>query len=234
MKFPLTLLAVCLFLLPNQRASAQIEQGQLRLYFDVSLLAYTAQTIRAQSYGSEVTVVDGTLDLGTGLSSMNGAGFGVAYAAGDYVLPGLYLSYQRIKLSRRQDVDTQSTEGPERAYHEVELRPYLEAVLNPQSSVVGYGLLGASYLRRSYATKRIPEEDGGSREGNGYGVGPVVGIGVHAFAGERASFDFSFSFRYLFRHDDDLMDALTESGDFSDIELRETTAMLQFGASFWP
>ncbi len=216
---------VILSALANSQAQAQVDEGDLRLSFDLSLISFRMDRVKADSAAGDYVGKENELGLGTGMSAFGSGGIGIAYAASRHVLPGLYLSYQRVKLSSEVEVDDDSNDGPETTFSQLEIRPNVELTFVTNASFVPYGVVGFSYLRRDRSTDPGNETDH-------YGVGPVLGLGAHAFAARNVSFDFSLTFRALFIDNDARQDALENLG-LDDIKQREYALMFNFGASLW-
>lgn len=216
---------VFLCLAAPSQSKAQVDRGDVRLFFDTGLFSFTTQRIKADAPPGDYKATDTQLALGPGLIGPS-TGFGLGYAASRRVIPSLYFGLDRVNLDGEVEIDGDSTDTQERTLLQFELRPFLELALLPDSSFVPYAVLGLSYVRRS-----IELNDGGADSEN-TGVGPVLGLGAHAFAAPRVSFDFSVTFRALFVDDEDKEDALEAAG-LDDIRQREYAILLNLGASLW-
>jgi Outer membrane protein beta-barrel domain len=212
--------------LASSEAQAQIHQGDFRLAFDMSMLSFTMGRIKADSPAGDYKAKDNSFALGP--SSSPNSGLSIAYAASRRVIPGFYLGFQRVKSTGEQELGNTSTDRPEVTNSQLELRPFLELAFVPDSRFVPYGVLGFSYLRR--ATER--KDNGQSRDTDSYGIGPMLGLGLHAFAGSVASIDLALCYRGLFIDDEDQEGALQGTG-LRDIKQREHAVFLTLGASLW-
>ena len=222
LSFAVVLIALAA-LAPGQ-AQAQVDQGDFRLFFDTGLMSYTMSRIKADAPAGDFKDKDNQLSIGPGLIGAS-TGVGVAYAASRHVLPGLYLGFNRTKLTGETEVDGRDADKNDRAFTQLELRPNLELAFLPEASFVPYGLIGLSYIYRGVSVEDDDDSDSS-------GIGPVLGLGAHAFAARNVSFDFSFTFRALFINDDDREDALEAAG-LKDVKQREYAILFNLGASLW-
>ncbi len=223
--WPLALAVLALSALTSGNAQAQVRQGDFRLFFDVGLISHTMSRVKAHTPVGDFKDKANVFTIGPGFISPS-YGLGIAYAASRHVLPGLYLAYNRAKLTGEEEFAGQSKDYRERALSQLELRPNLELTMLPGSRFVPYGLLGLSYIRRTVI------HDNGDTDLTGSGIGPVVGIGAHAFAAKSASFDFGLSFRALFVDDDGKERSLRVRG-LDDVKQREYAILFTLGASLW-
>lgn len=212
--------------LASSEAHAQIHQGDFRLAFDMSVLSYTMGRIKADSPAGDYKSKDNSFAVGP--SSSWNSGLSLAYAASRRVIPGFYLGFQRVKSTGEQELGNTNSDRPEITFSQLELRPFLELAFIPDSRFVPYGVLGFSYLRRASERK----DNGQSSDTDNYGIGPMLGLGFHAFAGSKVSIDLGLCYRALFIDDEDQERALEGTG-LRDIKQREHALFLTLGASLW-
>jgi hypothetical protein len=196
------LVGVCVLILgESASASAQIKEGDLRLFLDGSLVSWTKQTTEVDTFfGSNSS--DSKL-LATGI--FTGGGAGVGYAVTRYLVPQLYMSLQNTRIK----------DSGGATLRQWDLRPCLEVPILPDERVVPYALAGLTL-------GRLRVKDNGD-DIKLFGLGPVAGVGVHAFLTPRASLDASFTFQGTFFVKDDSEGSKT----------KQYALLLNLGASFW-
>lgn len=194
-------LIVCTLLLgASAPASAQIKEGNLRLFLDGSIVSWTKQ--RTKTDLTFVTPTTETKLVETGIFPGGGAGLG--YAVTRHLVPELYLSMHNAHSGGT-------------TLRQWDLRPSLEIPILPDASVVPYAMAGLTLGR---IRLKDSADDVNAKL---FGLGPVAGIGVHAFLTPRASLDASFTFQGTFFVKDDSDRAKT----------KQYALLLNIGASFW-
>ncbi len=218
-------------------SSAQVTEGDLRLALDTSLFSFNANRVSGSVAGRDVVTKDNVTTFGPGVGGpgFGGGGLAVGYAvASGYLIPTLRFGLARLGSTQRTDVDGDQS-GPEQrtSATQLELNPLLEVAFLPDSSFVPFGAVGFSYVHQ-FAKTEVETQNGRttSTDSDVPGFGPTLGLGFHAFASERASFDMGLTYRALFLKDDDTEDSLEAMG-FRDVALREHMLALTLGASFW-
>ncbi len=211
----------CVALAPV-RAHAQVNEGDFRLGFDLSLVSFNSARIKADAPVGDYDRKDNAVGGGTGSPVFGNAGVVLGYAATRHIVPSLYLSFQQLSLKGEEEEGPAKRKDRKSTRNQLEVRPQLELTLRPGTHFVPYGVLGLSYVRRASSA---PDTDS-------FGIGPVLGVGAHAFASSLVSVDFSLTFRALFVNDDDREDALEARG-LDDVKFREYAVFFNFGVSFW-
>lgn len=190
------LLFTLLWCLTASVAEAQIEQGSFKLSIDTDVLTYSAYSREDDETGA--TYAQRELSFGPGGSGMTSGmpgyvALSAGYVAHPHLIPQLHVGFTHTSGESEFEVDGDSTSNDLPTRNTVMLRPELEIPFNPAGSVVGYGLVGFDFR---YVGLTQEDEDGEfSNSHTGYG--PVLGVGLHLFAGPMASFDLSAQFSYL-------------------------------------
>jgi hypothetical protein len=212
----------------SSAAQAQVREGAFKLSIDTDVMSYTAITEKADDFDasyteSYFTFGPGGTALGAGLPGYVGLALG--YVAHRHVIPQLHASFALASSSVEfQEAGSSTSEdGPFETA--LMLRPELEIPFNPDSGVVGFGLVGLDYRRLSAS-----EDD---LEASVHAIGPVVGVGLHSFYGEHVSLDLAAQLSYQFVSQSVVVDGVDESpGDNSDIT--SVGFAVSLGLSLWP
>jgi len=218
-------------------SSAQVTPGAVRLSLDTSLFSFDARR-EAYSVGTSDVVAKQNITSFGPSSGAPGAGTGalsIGYAAAaGYLIPTLRLGLARVGSTQRAEVEGDQR-GPEQRskFTQLELNPLLELAFLPDARFVPFGTVGFSYVHR-FAKNETELQNGSttSTDDDVPAFGPTLGLGVHAFASERASFDAGLMYRALFPQDGDREDMLETMGARG-VSLREHMLALTIGASFW-
>ncbi len=194
------------------RAEAQIEAGDIKASIEAGIVRWIKQEDTYSVFGirsKEKTEL-------TGAGAFLGAGVGAGYAVSKYFIPSLFLSLQSLK----------NKEGPvDSTFRTWELKPSLEIALLPSLRFVPFADVGLILQRQ---VLKATDEDGDSGKNARFALGPALGVGVHLFAVQKASFDVSFNYRAAFK--------VQSSGDVGLGRLDKSTQhvlLLNLGASLW-
>lgn len=215
---------------------AQVQQGDFRLALEMNAFAFTAARVRASAgNGFDVTGKSDDVTFGPLGADSTTAGFTFGYAATSSFVPSVYLGFGRFHRENSTEVegDKIDSQASKQSYTRFEVRPNLEIPIEmpfaPSLGVVPFARAGMSYVH-TWQKSKIKDDSGTTY--NQDGLGPLVGLGVHAFAGPLASFDASFDFRALFITNDHLTEQWEMSG-VDNVKIRQYTIMLNLGASLW-
>jgi hypothetical protein len=194
------------------RAEAQIEAGDIKASIEAGIVRWVKQEDTYSAFGIRSKE---KAEL-TGAGAFLGAGVGAGYAVSKYFIPSLYLSLQNLK-NNEGAVDT--------TLRSWELKPSLEVALLPSLRFVPFADVGLILQRQIF---KATDEDGDGGKSSRLALGPALGVGVHLFAVQHASFDLSFNYRAAFK--------VQNSGDVGLGRLDKSTQhllLLNLGASLW-
>lgn len=211
-------------------AEAQVEQGSFKFSIDTDLLSYSVYSQEAKD--ADVSYSESELTLGPGGSAMaNGMPGYVALSAGyvahPHLIPQLHLGFTHSSGESEFDAQGDSTSSDLPTRNTVMIRPELEIPFNRLGGVVGYGLVGFDFRYAAYSENNDESEYSASQTG----YGPILGVGLHLFAGPKASFDLSAQFSYL------IVDAEVDSEEETfETETDQSISMFSIvaGMSLWP
>ncbi len=178
-------------------AHAQVEQGSFKFSVDTDVFNFAS--ITSENEDIDVKATSRLTSFGPGGSALTSqlpgfVGIALGYVAHPHVVPQLHLAFtygtgeQELEAggqSRTDDLQTQTS---------LLLRPELEIPFNPDSSVVGYGLVGFDYRHLGVSQDGQDGDPDTSSSSNAFG--PALGVGVHLFVGT-ASIDLAAQYSYL-------------------------------------
>ena len=197
-------------------AAAQVNARDLRLFVDGALVTWDKRLEQLRDPQFPEDDYDNELKTTTSGPFSQG-GVGVGFAALPSLIPQVYFSLQNVKLQL----------GDEPAkLRKFELRPALEVALLPATSWVPF-VVGGLALAKLVNTDR---DEGGEYKESTFGLGPVLGAGLHAFLVDHASLDLSLAFRGVFFVSSTYEKDLAGGADY---DLRQYSIVLNLGASFW-
>ncbi len=220
MRYSIALFFLVFLCFPSSRASAQVFEGDARLFLDTSFLSWSSNRYKAESVaGDDLKYTDNT----TSLDILGGGGIGGGYALRSWLIPELYFGFHHAKTRSKQRVDGDEISESEASSRSWELRPMVEFPILPEGRVVPFAMVGLSMERQV--------SESGNTDTSRFLYGPYFGGGVHGFVPKGISFDFAAAMRTRFVKDEDREDALEAM--FDDVRLRQLDLLFTFGVSFW-
>lgn len=216
-----TALFIAIVCFSSQHASAQVFEGDARLFLDAGFLTWSSDRYKADTAGGDLKHTDNTTSLGI----LGSGGVGAGYALRSWLIPELYFSLNHAKTRSKNRLEGDEIAEEKSASRSWELRPMVEFPILPEGRVVPFAAAGLSLGRE------VQKSDG-SDDSSRFLYGPYIGGGIHGFVPKGISFDFALGFRTLFVKDEDREEALEGNG-WDDIRQRQLDLLLTFGVSFW-
>lgn len=220
MRYSIALFVACLCF-SSQSASAQVFEGDARLFLDTTFISWSSDRVKAETAaGADFKETHNTTSLGI----VGGGGVGGGYALRSWLIPELYFSLHHAKTRNKVRVDGDEVSESDSSSRTWELRPMVEFPFLPEGRIVPFAAAGLSLGRSVW--------EAGAADGSRFMYGPYFGGGVHGFVPKGISFDFGLGFRTLFVKDDDREDGYENTG-MDDVRQRQLDLMVTFGVSFW-
>jgi hypothetical protein len=214
-------------------ASAQVQQGQVRLSIDTELLAFAQLKAEVEDGGS---MTEKDLGFGPGALEYGGVlpspvGFTVGYVAHPHVIPQLAFSFGLSKSSTKYEYDGESEEEDGPSVGSLMFSPRVEVPFNPDSRAVFGALVGLDFRRFRFEQEGDDELGIESYESTLMGFGPTLGLTGHFFVAQPVSVDVSA----LFTLDKLKQDIEAEGAEEIDFDTyRQFTFGILIGLSAWP
>jgi len=213
-------------------AHAQVQQGSFKLSVDTDVFNFAS--ITRENKDLDVKATTRLTSFGPGGSALTSqlpgfVGLALGYVANPHVVPQMHLAFTYGTGEQELESGSNSRTDDLPTLTSLLLRPELEIPFNPDSSVVGYGLVGFDYRHIGQSQNGEDGDPDTSTSTNAFG--PALGVGLHLFVGT-ASIDLAAQYSYLIVKQKVEIDG-EEDRNNDDLDMSASILSLTAGLSLW-